>query len=415
MNLPTYTIGMGDRFRHQGEAQLRAVVEATKQGVDIVPVWNKSNREHTIVGTAPGSLREEADQAVLALGWTNPYFVDADHIGLATVDGFLDASDFFTLDVADYVGKPAGEDLEGRFRAAWGTLVGSVQIDGIAEPVVISEDDFSAAVAKFLRAIHEAGEIYRHIVAKKSAEGFVTEVSVDETDTPQSPKELLLILAMIAFEKIPAQTIAPKFTGRFNKGVDYVGDLAQFEREFDADLAVIRYAKAQFDLHPGLKLSVHSGSDKFSLYPIIKRHMRAHGVGIHLKTAGTTWLEELIGLAEAGGSGLELAKEIYRQALPKYDALVAPYAAVVDIDPAALPTADEVDAWDSEAFTAALRHDPSAPGYNLHFRQFLHVSFKIAAGMGTRYTEALKTHAETIGRNVTTNLLDRHILPLFGK
>src|SRR5439155_13754374 len=119
---------------------------------------------------------------------------------------------------------------------------------------------------------------------------------------------------------------------RFNKGVDYVGDLAQFEREFNEDLAVIAFAVKQYGLPSTLKLSVHSGSDKFSIYTPIRRALRRSNAGLHLKTAGTTWLEELIGLAEAGNSGLALAKEIYTKALEHLDELCAPYASVIDID-----------------------------------------------------------------------------------
>src|SRR5207249_279706 len=139
-------------------------------------------------------------------------------------------------------------------------------------------------------------------------------------------------------EKIPAQTIAPKFTGRFNKGVDYVGDLAQFEKEFHDDLAVIAFAIDRYGLPANLKLSVHSGSDKFSLYPIIRRTLPKFGAGLHIKTAGTTWLEELIGLAEAGGDALALVKEIYAEALDRVDELCRPYATVIDIDRAKLPS-----------------------------------------------------------------------------
>ena len=119
---------------------------------------------------------------------------------------------------------------------------------------------------------------------------------------------------MIAGEGIPVQTIAPKFTGRFNKGVDYVGDLTQFEKEFDEDLSVIAFAIREFRLADTLKLSVHSGSDKFSIYSIINRLIKKHDSGLHVKTAGTTWLEEVIGLAESGGEGLALVKEVYAQA-----------------------------------------------------------------------------------------------------
>src|SRR5207302_9907597 len=132
------------------------------------------------------------------------------------------------------------------------------------------------------------------------------------------------------------------FTGRFNKGVDYVGDVSQFTTEFENDIEVIAQAVRDYGLPANLKLSVHSGSDKFSLYGPIRRALAKTGAGVHLKTAGTTWLEELIGLAEAGDEGLDLAKEIYTQALCKRDALCAPYAAVIDIDPQQLPSAEMV-------------------------------------------------------------------------
>src|SRR6185503_21360757 len=128
------------------------------------------------------------------------------------------------------------------------------------------------------------------------------------------------------------QTIAPKFTGRFNKGVDYVGNVARFEKEFSDDVAVIAFAVKQYSLPPTLKLSVHSGSDKFSIYPAIRRGLAKSNSGLHIKTAGTTWLEELIGLAEAGNSGLDLAKEVYAGALSHLEELCAPYASVIDID-----------------------------------------------------------------------------------
>lgn len=415
MKLPKFTFGMGDRFGHEGVAQLRAVVNASSMGIAIHPVWNKSNREHTIIGTEPISLRAEADEAVKTLAWELPYFVDADHINLGTVDRFVEASDFFTLDVADFVNADAAPEVSDTFSNAYGHLRGSLQIPGIAEAMEISDESFGATSRKFLRAIHEAGEIYRHILKKKGVGQFVVEVSVDETDSPQTPGELLLILAMIAHEGIPVQTIAPKFTGRFNKGVDYVGDLAKFEKEFDEDLYVLAYAVQEFGLPDTLKLSVHSGSDKFSLYPIIHRLVAKHDCGLHVKTAGTTWLEEVIGLAESGGEGLAIAKEIYAGSRKKFEELTQPYATVIDIDPEKLPTVEEVMAWDSERYAGALRHDATCPDYNPHFRQLIHVGFKVAAQMGDRYLDGLKTYRDAVERNVTDNLLQRHILPLFGK
>ncbi len=224
---------------------------------------------------------------------------------------------------------------------------------------------------------------------------------------------MLFILAAIADEKIPAQTIAPKFTGRFNKGVDYVGNLAQFKKEFNEDLAVIQYAINSFGLPKNLKLSIHSGSDKFSIYPIIHDALQRFDAGLHLKTAGTTWLEELIGLAAAGGEGLKLAQDIYAQAFKRFDELCKPYATVIDIDTAKLPKPAAVAKWNAEKFCSALRHDQSNPAYNLHFRQMLHVAFRIAAEMGDRYLEALEQFEPVVAQNVTTNIFERHIKPVF--
>jgi tagaturonate epimerase len=414
VKIQKYTFGTGDRFAHQGSAQLRAILKAREGGIDVHPVWNKSNREHTIIKSKPDDVRAEADAAVAALGFTGDYYVDADHIGLKTVEAFIPGSNFFTLDVADFTGKAAERDAVETFLKAARHYTGSLSISGIDRPFEITEETVRGAAGKFLLAVQEAGRIYRHVEERKGSESFVTEVSVDETDAPQNPVELFLILAMIAGERIPVQTIAPKFTGRFNKGVDYVGDLSQFEREFDEDLSVIAFAIREFDLPDSLKLSVHSGSDKFSIYPIINRLIKKHDVGLHVKTAGTTWLEEVIGLAESGGEGLELAKEIYSQARDHFAELVAPYSTVIDIDPAKLPHPKSVIGWSSTEYANALRHVESSPDYNPNFRQLLHVGFKVAAGMGQRFTGALEVNEEIVGRNVTQNLFSRHLLPLFG-
>ncbi|HEY2589466.1 MAG TPA: tagaturonate epimerase family protein [Tepidisphaeraceae bacterium] len=413
MQLPKYSMGIGDRFAHQGKAQLAAFVKAKELGVDVTPVWNKSNREHNIVHSAPPSVRTEADEATKALEWKGAYFVDADHIGLKTVDPFIAPSDFFTLDVADFINKPAEESAIRAFVAAHAKYAGALSIPGIDRPLDITEARIEAIARKYLYAAQEAGRIYRHIEAAKGKGNFVTEVSMDETDQPQSPVELLFILAALAQEKVPVQTIAPKFTGRFNKGVDYVGDLAQFEKEFNEDLSVIAFAIKTFGLPADLKLSVHSGSDKFSIYPAIRRAIRKHGAGLHIKTAGTTWLEELIGLATAGGEGLQIGKDVYAQALGRFDELCAPYATVIDIDKKKLPTPDQVAGWTGEQFASALRHDQSNKQYNPSFRQLLHVGFKVAAQMGERYTNALKKFEPTIAKNVTENTFDRHLKRIF--
>ena len=413
MILGKYSFGIGDRFCHQGKAQLSAVIKAKEQGLDVTPVWNKSHREHTIIGTAPADTRKEARDAIAALNWDGPHFVDADHIGLGNVDLFLESSDFFTLDVADFVGEPADKADVDSFVARHKKYIGALAIEGIAEPLNVTENQIRAIAQKSLLAVKQAGEIYRHIEAAKGAGNFITEVSMDETDEPQTPVEMLFILAAIAGAGIPAQTIAPKFTGRFNKGVDYVGDVAGFTKEFEEDLAVVAFAIKEFGLPENLKLSIHSGSDKFSIYGPIARALKKFDAGLHVKTAGTTWLEELIGLAMAGGEGLSIAKEVYAQALIRFDELCGPYATVIDIDTAMLPSAEEIDKWDGQRFASALRHDQSCEQYNLHVRQLLHVGYKVAAEMGTRFADALRKYEDIIAENVAENIYDRHIKPVF--
>ena len=411
--LGKYSVGIGDRFAHQGKAQLQACMQALTNGVEVIPVWNKSNREHTIIGSEPSSVRQEADAAVKALHWEKPYFCDADHITLQTVELFFAPCDFYTIDVADSIGQPSSVTSIESFVKRHPELLGSVQLELVDEVFEITPERLKQTAQKFLAAVKKAGEVYRKIASAKGTGNFIAEISMDETDRAQSPAELLIILAAIAGEGIPLQTIAPKFSGRFNKGVDYMGDVEQFEREMTLDVAAIAYAVRQYGLPQNLKLSVHSGSDKFSIYPAIHTTMKRFDAGVHLKTAGTTWLEELIGLAEAGGSGLALAKEIYSQAFAHRDDLCAPYATVIDIDPAKLPFPNDVRGWSSGQYTSALRHVPGATAYNRSFRQLLHVGFKIAANMRTRYLDLLDANEAVIARNVTENLFDRHIAPVF--
>ena len=379
MKIGKYSFGVGDRFAHEGINQLKALIEAEERfGVHFVPVWNKSNREHQIVGTEPMETRREADAAVAALGYKDQYFVDADHINLTNVDRFIEASDFFTIDVADFIGKT-------------GTME-----------------------ERFLPAIKEAGRIYRHIAERKGADNFVTEVSMDEVAVAQTPDEVKYILTELAKEKVPLQTFAPKFTGRFNKGVDYVGDLAQFEREFEEDLQVLAWAVKELGLPANLKLSIHSGSDKFSIYPIMGRLIRKYDAGIHIKTAGTTWLEEISGLSLADPAALALAKKIYRIALTRMDELTVPYATVIDVDKSKLPDPGDVDGWDAQTFAKTLRHDEAEPLYNPSFRQLIHVSFKVAAELKDEYIPALERSADVIGREIEANIGDRHVKLLFA-
>jgi hypothetical protein len=413
--LGKYSFGIGDRFCRQGKAQLAALLKAKEQGIDITPVWNKSHREHTIIGTRPSDTRKEADDAVAACGWDGHYFVDADHIGLSNVDEFIESSDFFTLDVADFLGRRAADSDINKFIKRCKKYTDSLVIDGIDEKINITSEQIRTIAYKFLPVVKQAGKIYRHIKVSKGADSFVTEISMDETDQPQTPVEMLFILAAIADEAIPAQTIAPRFTGRFNKGVDFVGDVNRFACEFERDIAVIKFAAKEFNLPTDLKLSVHSGSDKFSIYEPMRKTMKKYDVGLHIKTSGTTWLEELIGLAMSGGDGLSIAKEVYTKAFDCIDELCGPYATVIDINRQKLPRPQVVAKWDEDRFAAALRHNQSCQHYNPSFRQLLHIAYKIAAEMGARYLDALEKYENIISQNVTDNLYERHIRPIFAE
>jgi len=412
MKISKYSFGIGDRFGRQGKAQLSAILEAEKQGISITPVWNKSYREHSIVGTRPADVRKEADEATKALGWNKPYFVDADHINLNTVDDFIPYSDFFTLDVAEAIGKPSPEDEIQDFIQNNEKYISG--IPGLEIPVVLDREYLRRFAGQYLCAVNEAEKLYHYISQHKDPETFVVEVSIDEVDRSQTPADLFFILKALAEKKIPLQTIAPRFSGRFNKGVDYVGDLKRFEREFEQDLLVLDYAKKFFNLPASLKLSIHSGSDKFSIYPLMGRLIRKHDQGIHVKTAGTTWLEELIGLAEAGNEALNLVKKIYTEAYNRQEELTAPYAEVININPADLPLPPDFNSWNSKKIAAALRHVPDNPAFNPNLRQLMHVAYKLAAETDLLYFELLDKYKEIIAWQVQENLLNRHILRIFS-
>ncbi len=411
--LSRYSFGMGDRFAHQAGWQLKTIIEAEKNGIEITPVWNKSNREHTTIGSEPADTLQAAEKSIKEAGYSKQWFIDADHVNLDTVDRFLSTSNFFTIDVASYIGKKSEAKEEEDFMGEMRQFIGNLEVPGLNTAFNITEEMLRDIADQYLYAAQMAGETYRRIEAEKGKGNFITEVSMDEVPNPQTPVELFFILAMLAHYNVPAQTIAPKFTGRFNKGVDYVGDINAFNKEYEANLMIIDFAIQQFGLPEELKLSIHSGSDKFSIYPIIKELSKKHNKGFHLKTAGTTWLEEVIGLALAGGEALVFVKNLYSRALTDVEKLCAPYADVIDIDENQLPSAMEVQGWTGEEFANALRHIPEHPKYNSNLRQLVHVGYKLAAERIEQYNMLLEKHADIVGQCVFENLYERHAKRLF--
>lgn len=413
MLLEQFSIGTGDRFGQEGKAQLRAVKKACEEyNTLITPVWNKSHREHEIINTGPADVREEADHAITKLGWTQNYCVDADHISMDIVDPYIPVSDFFTIDVADYIGEACDESAKQAFLNKNTALKGRLEIPGIEEKFKVTEDFLSKWADQYLLAIEKASEIYKYIQSQKSSEA-VFEISIDEVHNPQTPIELFFLLKTIAEKGIQINTIAPKFSGDFYKGIDYIGDMEEFVKEFEQDILVIDYATREFNLPDGLKLSIHSGSDKFSLYPKINKLLKRHEAGAHLKTSGTTWLEELIGLAISGDDGLQMVKNIYTEAYRRYKELTNPYLTVVDIDREALPDPETFNAYESQTLANKLEHNQQCEDFDPNLRQFLHCSYKIAAEQGPDFIKLLKKYEDNIGQRVTQNLFRRHIRPLF--
>jgi tagaturonate epimerase len=413
MRLEKYSFGMGDRFGKEGTAQLQAIQEINSLGIEVVPVWNKSNREHTIIGTSPAGVRKEAMEAVAACRYAGKFYTDADHVNADTVDRFIDSHDFFTLDVAHFIGiKPDIESTAG-FVSRYSSYLGPMHIPGIGRPFEVTPQFLEDLANNYLTAIGEVQKIYSHLCSVKGKDNFVAEISVDEATSVQSPLELFFILALLKENGVEAQTIAPKFSGLFAKGVDYIGDIEGFASEIDQDVAIIRHAVEKLGMPSNLKLSIHSGSDKFSIYPAIKAAIQKYNAGIHVKTAGTTWLEEVIGLAESGTEGLNMAKEIYCQSLLRFDELSAPYASVLHIDRTRLPAESEVRSWQRTRFSEALTHNARCANYNPHMRQLMHVGYKVAAEMGSAFHSMLDRHAGIIGERVKYNLLERHLKPLF--
>jgi hypothetical protein len=411
--LGKYSMGIGDRFGHQGKAQLSAIIEAGRKGIDITPVWNKSNREHTFTGTDPIDVRNEADSVTKNVGFIKPYYVDADHINLDTFERFLGSSDFYTIDVAAYIGKRASDQQTDNFLKQAGDFQGKLQVTGIEKPFIISKILLTEIAAKYLYAAQKAGEIYKKIENASGKGSFITEISMDEVAQPQSPAELIFFLKMSADEKIPLQTIAPKFSGRFNKGIDFEGDPLRFAEEFETGLRIIDYGVKEFGLPENLKMSIHSGSDKFSIYPLIGNLIKKHNKGVHVKTAGTTWLEEVTGLALSGGEALDFVKAIYSGALENINELTSPYTGVIKIENSSLPSQKEVSKWSDTKFADSIRNVPENRNYNPDMRQLMHVAYKLAALRKVEYFRLLEKNEEIISKCVFENLYTRHICRLF--
>jgi hypothetical protein len=291
--------GCGDRLGLATPGHVRAVRAAG----NVAPILaQQSMRENARTGRTPQQVMDDATWGVFEEGWRAPWGADADHLkNVEDVDLCVAAGyTFFTIDPGDHVDNAAHTAspaaLQDKLDALpWDALEDTPQgLRARYRERRFAVEDFdltfdppslARAAAKYGRAIAHTARLYRHLAAQTG--NFELEMSVDETETPTSVAEHFFIASELRRLGVEWVSLAPRYVGRFEKGVDYIGDRDRFEAELARHAAVARV------LGP-YKLSLHSGSDKFSIYPIVARLTRGR---VHLKTAGTSYLEALRALA----------------------------------------------------------------------------------------------------------------------
>jgi len=294
------SFGFGDRMGSATPGHIQAM-RATGAQATIAPIYaQQSVRENTRTGRTPQHVLDDAMWGIFQEGWRAPWGADADHVKeIGDLTPFVAAGyTFYTIDPSDYVDNDAQTDAPETLRTKvanlpWDRLGASYDalrrrycgapFDLGTLTIEFGEAELLRALAKYGRAIAHTAAIAEALTAQRGGTPYDVEMSVDETDTPTSIHEHFFIASELRARDIPLVSLAPRFVGKFQKGVDYMGDVALFEAELAKHAAIMDH----FD---GYKLSIHTGSDKFSIYPIIARY--AHG-RVHVKTAGTSYLEAL--------------------------------------------------------------------------------------------------------------------------
>lgn len=404
----TTSAGMGDRLGLATPGHVRAMRAA---GGAIAPIFaQQSIREMSRTGRTPEQVLDAATWGAFEEGWQSGLGADADHLKTtADIDRCLAAGfSLFTIDPGEHVDGAADTADEATLRPAfdalpWAALEDSAEdlrrryeghtfyAEGYA--IEFSPAILARAAVKYGRAVAHVVAMYRHLASRAAAGTFELEVSVDETDTPTSPAEHVYVAAELARLGVSWVSLAPRYVGRFEKGVDYIGDLTELE----ADLAI----HATIARHWGpYKISLHSGSDKFSVYPLAVRQTRGL---IHLKTAGTSYLEALRTVALIDPS---LFREIYGFARERYDADRASYHVSATLDRAPTP------AGLSDTDLCSLLEQFDA-------REILHVTFGSVLtsthGDGRprfadRLCDALRSHPDAYAANLEAHFI-RHLRP----
>jgi hypothetical protein len=402
--------GMGDRIGLATPGHVRAVRAAGGKAIlpdsstGIAPIFaQQSIREMSRTGRTPQQVMDDATWGIFQEGWRAAFGADADHLKTtADIDACLAAGfTFFTIDPGAYVddrAETAGlgelrelvESLPADLQLRISGLLGkSFEFDGLK--LTFSEATLLKAILKYGKAVAHVASMYHYLVKAAGTRPFELEVSVDETDQPTTHAEHIYIASELIRLGVKWVSLAPRYVGRFEKGVDYLGDAAAFETDLAGHAAIAR----QFGPY---KLSLHSGSDKFSIYPAAMR--QTHGL-VHLKTAGTSYLEAL---RTIGALDVALFHEIYSFALQHYETEKASYHVSAELGHAPLPEA--VTNW---------------PGLLNQFdaRQILHVTFgsvltaKTAAGQTRfhdRFMAVLKANPEAYAHNLEKHFI-RHLKP----
>jgi hypothetical protein len=401
--------GLGDRLGLATPGHVRAVRTA---GAGLRPIFaQQSIREMSRTGRTPIEVMDDATWGIFGEGWREGVGADADHLKTPEdIDGCLVAGfSFFTIDPGDHVDSTADSAEPEALRAAvaalpWPELEDTeddLKARYVGRTVVVEghelrfdEVTLLRAAAKYGRAVAHVARMDRHLRRAAGTREVELEVSVDETETPTTPAEHCWVASELKRLGVSWVSLAPRFVGRFEKGVDYIGDLDELEADLAAHAAIAR------QLGP-YKLSLHSGSDKFSVYPIAARQTRGL---VHLKTAGTSYLEALRTVAALDPG---LFREIYAFARGRYETDRASYHVSARLDRA--PGVDEVP----EASLASLLEQFDA-------REILHVTFgsvltERSTEGGLRFYDALmgilRSHPEAYAGHLETHFV-RHLRPL---
>jgi hypothetical protein len=362
----TPSFGFGDRLGLATPGHIAAV-----KGTQFAPIFaQQSVRENARTGRTPQQVMDDAKRAVDAAQWDAPWGADADHLKSPDdLPPFVDAGyTFYTVDPGEYVDNAADTDLlpvlQQKAKAVnWDELSTLyLRRNNVAGIGTFDLETLLRAAVKYGRAVRHTVGMYRRLSLMQ--EEFDFEISVDETDAPTTPLEHFFIASELTRLGVRFTSLAPRFIGRFEKGVDYIGDLAAL----DAEMAKHAAVTAHFGTY---KLSLHSGSDKFSVYPLITRHW---GQRVHVKTAGTSYLEALRVLARLEP---DLFRDIYAFSRQRYETDRRSYHVSAQLEK--LPELGDLP---------ALLDD-------FHAREILHVTFgSVLAQFGAQLKSALERHLD---------------------